>query len=122
MLLCEDAQERGCTCAIHTFCLTPPLQKVPTDAWTCLHCALMATHNKNVKICSPKRFPPKRIQAVIGRRSNLVKDELKRTEHKRMEYLVKWDSFSHKHDTWVLTRSLPLVFLGWFLQCNLLPT
>ncbi|BBN03821.1 protein Mpsnf1.12 [Marchantia polymorpha subsp. ruderalis] len=101
MLLCEDAQERGCTCAIHTFCLTPPLQKVPTDAWTCLHCALMATHNKNVKICSPKRFPPKRIQAVIGRRSNLVKDELKRTEHKRMEYLVKWDSFSHKHDTWI---------------------
>ncbi|KAL2645131.1 hypothetical protein R1flu_012718 [Riccia fluitans] len=97
MLQCKNG---SCTCSIHTFCLNPPLQVVPTDAWTCLHCA-STTESTIVTTCCPLTFPPKKIQGVIGRRSNLVNDEVKCSGLLRMEYLVKWDNISHWHDTWV---------------------
>ncbi|KAL3698484.1 hypothetical protein R1sor_012560 [Riccia sorocarpa] len=97
MLRCENG---SCTCSIHTFCLNPPLQVVPADTWTCLHCS-SATENNTVTKCRPLAFPPKKIQGVIGRRSSMVKDEVKRSERSKLEYLVKWDGLSHWHDTWI---------------------
>lgn len=37
LLLCDGA---GCSAAVHTFCLDPPLARVPDDEWYCADCVV----------------------------------------------------------------------------------
>ncbi|KAH9317322.1 hypothetical protein KI387_019091, partial [Taxus chinensis] len=95
LLLCDG---KGCSCSIHTFCLHPPLVKVPEGDWLCPYCKESLPINlKRVKKAG-NLYLAKKIEKIIGRRQVQVGTE---QSEMQLQYLVKWASLSHHHDSWV---------------------
>lgn len=44
LMLCE-----GCDAAFHTFCLKPPLKRVPTSDWFCTRCKHQASKDAKIQ-------------------------------------------------------------------------
>ncbi|GLJ55690.1 hypothetical protein SUGI_1196270 [Cryptomeria japonica] len=95
LLLCDG---KRCSCSIHTFCLHPPLLKVPDGDWFCPYCkeSLPVYLRRDKKGSS--LYPPKKIEKILGRRQVQVGTE---QSEMQLQYLVKWVSLSHHYDTWV---------------------
>lgn len=111
MLLCD---KEGCEYACHTFCLKPPLHAVPEEEWVCPYCS-----GPSRKRTAKTTFASKEIEKLLGRRLNASKTSAEDSDAK-FEYLVKWRSYSHHHDTWV--RLLVSVAIIWSYFCvNLVP-
>ena len=53
LLLC-DSCDRG----FHTYCCTPPLEKIPEDDWFCLRCVANNTPEDMCTVCSTKVQSP----------------------------------------------------------------
>lgn len=96
MLLCDQS---GCICALHTFCLNPPLKAIPEGEWFCPKCTRVRANPSDTWLLSKTvaRYPSKVLGSIIGRRREPSQEEGKT----KIQYLVKWDSLSHEHDTWV---------------------
>ncbi|CAM6110091.1 unnamed protein product [Calypogeia fissa] len=98
MLLCDQS---GCTCALHTFCLTPPLKAIPEGEWFCPKCTQVKANRSDTgrlpKSCSSVKYPVKVLGSIIGRRRELSQEG----KSSKIQYLVKWDSLSHEHDSWI---------------------
>ena len=45
LLLCD-----GCDCSYHTFCLNPPLDKIPENDWFCLKCTSNGTEYEEINV------------------------------------------------------------------------
>ncbi|XP_078182230.1 uncharacterized protein LOC144575859 isoform X2 [Carex rostrata] len=79
-----------CLRSYHIFCLDPPLNLIEED-WTCPFCR--GDSNEGDKEISSRK-----IQSIIGhRRIDLQVPKCA----SQMQFLVKWDSLSHHHDSWV---------------------
>jgi chromodomain-helicase-DNA-binding protein 4 len=110
MLLCDG---ENCEEACHSFCLKIPLQSIPEGDWLCPLCV----HEKHAKEAGEepmkrtsklraKIMPSlKKIEAIIGSRKDPSVAESDQKKSKHMQYLVKWSSLSHRHVTWVCSRS-----------------
>lgn len=109
MLLCDG---ENCEEACHSFCLKYPLQCVPEGDWFCPLCLHKKKANDEggvaIKITSKLRakiMPPlKRIEAIIGFRDDSSVTEDGEEKERNSQYLLKWCSLSHRHDTWVCSR------------------
>lgn len=111
MLLCDG---ENCEEAFHSFCLKFPLQSIPEGDWLCPLCV----HDKHAKEVDGKpmkrtsklraKIIPslKKIEAIIGFREDPSVTESDNQKQRKLQYLVKWCSLSHRHDTWVCARSL----------------
>lgn len=95
LLLCDG---KDCFHSFHTFCLQPPLLTIPDGDWVCPYCTESSSVNFKRSNKGGNLYPPKKIEKIIGRRQVQVGTELKDVQ---LEYLVKWVSLSHHHDTWV---------------------
>lgn len=95
LLLCDG---KDCVHSFHTFCLRPPLLTIPDGDWLCPYCKELASVNFKRSNKGGIQYPSKKIEKIIGRRQVQVGTELNDVQ---LEYLVKWVSFSHHHDTWV---------------------
>ncbi|KAJ4966726.1 hypothetical protein NE237_018575 [Protea cynaroides] len=84
----------GCSRVFHTFCLYPPLQIAPDGEWICPFCKddLLFMEKKEAKLV------PKKIRSIIGRRRLVSGCDINSSQD---EFLIKWVSLSHHHDTWV---------------------
>ena len=83
--------------AFHTFCLSPPLESIPDGDWFCPHCANSSKENKI------NTYSMRKVGAILGRRSTA----------EGFQYLIKWESLSHRQDAWVSCCA------GYFLSlCN----
>lgn len=80
-----------CLRSYHIFCLDPPLNLIQED-WTCPFCG--GDSNEGDKEISSRK-----IQSIIGHRRIDLQDPKCASQ---MQILVKWDSLSHHHDSWVL--------------------
>ncbi|KAF3329313.1 CHD3-type chromatin-remodeling factor PICKLE [Carex littledalei] len=79
-----------CLRSYHTFCLDPPLKLIQED-WSCPFCG--GDGNQGDKEISSRK-----IQSIIGHRRIDLQDSKCASQ---MQFLVKWDSLSHHHDSWV---------------------
>lgn len=104
MLLCDG---ENCEEAFHSFCLKFPLQTIPEGDWLCPLC-LYVKRAKEVTDTPVKRTPKlrakmipsvKRVEAIFGFREDPSSSEDQK--QRKLQYLVKWCSLSHRHDTWV---------------------
>lgn len=104
MLLCdgEDCEE-----AFHSFCLKIPLQSIPEGDWLCPLCleeskAPRTSVTKRTSRMRAKLIPPlKKVEVIVGWRGDVSDIETGTSRDRRLQYLVKWCSMSHRHDTWV---------------------
>ena len=106
MLLCDG---ENCEQAFHSFCLKFPLQTIPEGDWFCPLC-LHERRAKETTGTAVKRTaklrnklipPPKKVEAIIGFREDPSVIENDNQQERKLQYLVKWCSLSHRHDTWV---------------------
>eukprot|EP01018_Ginkgo_biloba_P012371 Gb_05671 [translate_table: standard] len=95
LLLCDG---KGCSYSFHTFCLRPPLLTVPEGDWLCPHCKELSSLNYKQLKRGGTTHLPKKIEKILGRRQVQVGPEINEVQ---LQYLVKWSSLSHHHDTWV---------------------
>lgn len=95
LLLCDG---KDCFQSFHTFCLQPPLLTIPDGDWICPYCKESSSVNFKRSNKGGNIYPPKKVEKIIGRRQVQVGTELNEVE---LQYLVKWASLSHHHDTWV---------------------
>jgi len=110
MLLCdgEDCEE-----AFHSFCLKFPLQSIPEGDWLCPLCVhekhaeeVVGKPMKRTSKLRAKIIPSlKKIEAIVGFREDVSVTESDKQKERKLQYLVKWCSLSHRHDTWVCSRS-----------------
>ncbi|KAH9542764.1 hypothetical protein CY35_13G024400 [Sphagnum magellanicum] len=105
MLLCDGLK---CDEAFHSFCLAIPLQTIPDGDWLCpmcIHQGSMAagTSKLRKKKLSSESIPPtKKIEAILGMREAPSESVcLTSSKGRNLQYLIKWSSLSHRHDTWV---------------------
>lgn len=87
MILCDH-----CDAGYHVYCLTPPMPKVPEDAWMCRRC-LQWLARSGVKVLSASAEEEARnlIEGATSRKTMKVK---------RKKYLVKWRGLSYRECTW----------------------
>ncbi|KAJ3678064.1 hypothetical protein LUZ60_001867 [Juncus effusus] len=71
-----SCQNSTCDRSFHKFCLNNP----PLNDWTCPLCSELETD-----------APSRRIQSLVGHRK----------VDSQIQFLVKWDSLSHHHDSWI---------------------
>lgn len=106
MLLCDG---ENCEEAFHSFCLKFPLQIIPEGDWLCPLCLYevcakerTGTALKRTAKLRAKLIPsPKKVEAIIGFREDPSVIEDDNQKERKLQYLVKWCSLSHRHDTWV---------------------
>lgn len=96
--VCSDflvqCKNSDCFCVFHTFCLHPPLQKIE-EKWLCPYCD---EEFFTRKLVNGREILPKKIQRIYGHKQ-LMLEEQKHVFHE--VFLVKWESLSHHHDSWV---------------------
>ncbi|KAJ7565396.1 hypothetical protein O6H91_02G058800 [Diphasiastrum complanatum] len=97
MLLCDRT---GCHHAFHTFCLDPPLQAIPEGDWLCPYCESSSNADSKAK-SKVDLSSVKKIDVILGCRLDPSVEDNHDTTEKRLQYLVKWRSLCHRHDTWV---------------------
>lgn len=91
LLVCD-----GCEAEYHTFCLDPPLERIPeADKWFCSVCASGDRPAFFLPILSKKDMnvpqAPK-VDLILGQKGN--------------KYLVKWELTSYRHLKWVSLSDL----------------
>jgi hypothetical protein len=87
MMLCDH-----CDATYHTYCLKPPLAKIPEDAWMCPRC-LKWLAQTGAKVMSATAEEEARA-LVDGATSKKV------IRVKKKKYLVKWRGLSYRDCTW----------------------
>nr|PNR40505.1 hypothetical protein PHYPA_017907 [Physcomitrium patens] len=106
MLLCDG---ETCDEAFHLFCLKFPLQAIPEGDWLCPLCLYVerakeaiGTIVKRTSKLRTRMIPPlKKIEGIFGFRKGPSLAEGEGQKQRKLQYLVKWCSLSHRHDTWV---------------------
>lgn len=110
MLLCDG---ENCEQAFHSFCLQFPLQSIPDGDWLCPICLyekrakeMTGAAVKWTSKLRAKMIPSlKNVEAIIGFREDPAVIESDNQKQRKLHYLVKWCSLSHRHDTWVCSMS-----------------
>ena len=107
MLLCDG---ENCEEAFHSFCLKLPLQSIPEGDWLCPLCleekqTTSKTSKKTSKMRAKLIPTLKKAEAIIGWRDDPSTVSSENKEDRKLQYLVKWTSLSHRHDTWVRFQS-----------------
>ena len=103
MLLCDG---ENCEEAFHSFCLKLPLQSIPEGDWLCPLCleekqTTSKTSKKTSKMRAKLIPTLKKAEAIIGWRDDPATVSSENKQDRKLQYLVKWTSLSHRHDTWV---------------------
>lgn len=111
MLLCDG---ENCEQAFHSFCLKFPLQTIPEGDWLCPLClhgmrakemsggiAVKRTAKLTAKLRAKLIPSSKKVEAIIGFREDPSVIENDNQKERKLQYLVKWCSLSHRHATWV---------------------
>uniref|UniRef100_A0A1D1Z0P6 CHD3-type chromatin-remodeling factor PICKLE n=1 Tax=Anthurium amnicola TaxID=1678845 RepID=A0A1D1Z0P6_9ARAE len=84
----------GCIHAMHTFCLSRTKE---IDAnWLCPYCKKDSPWTGG--LMKNKKLLPKKIQSIVGHRRIKVED---RDNAFQVQFLIKWKTLSHHHDSWV---------------------
>ncbi|XP_058089747.1 CHD3-type chromatin-remodeling factor PICKLE-like [Magnolia sinica] len=94
----------GCFCAFHTFCLYPPLQRVPKMDWLCPYCKDDPLFTG--MMTEDRKLTPKKIGSIIGRRRIVIN---RKKNVLQDQFLIKWELFSHHHDSWVPMEWVKLI-------------
>lgn len=120
LLLCDGD---GCTAAFHTFCLTPPLKRVPTGKWFCAACASKANvggRQRSAKVASsrqqvvPAAASTQQSSSAAPARKDKAAGTMTATEEhtvdhiiaaqgqgRKRRYLVKWEGYDDEaENTW----------------------
>ncbi|KAK0409561.1 hypothetical protein QR680_004620 [Steinernema hermaphroditum] len=119
LLYCDN-----CPSSYHAYCVTPPLDSIPEDEWSCPRCQLEEPPNKSEKILSwrwvtiehPEPYDMREISETslpdvakisqLGELSDEQKQRMLRPPRKlpprkEREFFVKWKYVSYWHCEWV---------------------
>lgn len=93
-MLCDH-----CDAPFHIYCLTPKLQSIPEDAWTCRHCADWISRTGAKQLSAGSEEEARKATEQTSAIQKVVRVRKKK-------YLVKWRGLSYQDCTWETVKDV----------------